>query len=128
MGTDELNRVNNGVASAESDKSVVEIILETEAAAGKDVGILDEDVMESEVVIAVGGGCSTDAVVSCGETSVVDDIDDDATVASNAVVAKEVSPAMVVSDLGTCVHLLPSIVVIVNPAGRFALVDIVKKS
>lgn len=42
------------------------------------------------------------------------------------VVAKEVSPAIVVRDLGTCVHLFPFIEVIVNPAGRFAFVDMAK--
>jgi hypothetical protein len=47
--------------------------------------------------------------------------------ASVVVVAKEVSPAIVVSDRGTCVHLFPFIEVIVNPAGRFAFVDMAKR-
>ena len=46
---------------------------------------------------------------------------------SVVVVAKDVSPAIVVRDLGTCVHLLPFIDVILNPSGRFAFVDMVEK-
>lgn len=47
--------------------------------------------------------------------------------ASDVVLAKDVSPAKVVRDLGTCVHLCPFIEVIVNPAGRFAFVDMANK-
>jgi hypothetical protein len=47
--------------------------------------------------------------------------------AAEVVLAKDVSPAKVVRDLGTCVHLCPFIEVIVNPAGRFAFVDMAKK-
>jgi hypothetical protein len=42
--------------------------------------------------------------------------------ASVLVVAKEVSPAIVVSDLGIFVHRFPSIEVISNAAGRFVFV------
>ena len=45
----------------------------------------------------------------------------------SVVVAKDVSPAIVVRDLGTRVHLFPFIDVIVNPSGRFAFVDMVEK-
>ena len=48
--------------------------------------------------------------------------------ASVVVVAKEVSPAIVVSDLGTFVHRFPFIEVISNPAGRFAFIGMAKRS
>jgi hypothetical protein len=46
---------------------------------------------------------------------------------SVVVTAKEVSPAKVVSDRGTWVHLCPFIDVMMKPAGRFAFVDMAKK-
>ena len=45
------------------------------------------------------------------------------TATSVAVVTNRLSPAKVVKDLGTCVHLFPSIEIITNPAGRLAFVD-----
>jgi len=70
-------------------------------------------------VVVSGGGvvevvvCAACVVVSAG--------------ASVVVLSKDVSPAKVVNDLGTCVHLFPFIDVIENPAGRFAFVDIASK-
>ena len=40
----------------------------------------------------------------------------------------DVSPAIVVRDLGTRVHLLPFMDVITNPSGRFAFVDMVGRT
>ena len=63
--------------------------------------------------MVVSGGGVVEVVVCAG--------------ASVVVVAKDVSPAIVVRDLGTCVHLFPFIDVIENPAGRFAFVDMANK-
>jgi hypothetical protein len=63
--------------------------------------------------VVVSGGGEVDVVVSAADSEVV--------------VAKDVSPAMVVRDLGTRVHLFPFIDVIVNPSGRFVFVDMVEK-
>ena len=63
--------------------------------------------------MVVSGGGVVEVVVSAADSAVV--------------VAKDVSPAIVVRDLGTCVHLFPFIDVIVNPSGRFAFVDMVEK-
>jgi hypothetical protein len=67
--------------------------------------------------VVVSGGGVVEVVVSAAD-SVADSV---------VVVAKDVSPAIVVRDLGTCVHLFPFIDVIVNPSGRFAFVDMVQK-
>lgn len=62
-------------------------------------------------MVGLGGG-EAEVVVSASLVEVVNDA----------------WPAIVVRDLGICVHLLPFIEVILNPAGRFAFVDMAKRA
>ena len=80
-------------------------------------------------VSAAALSCTSEpAVASCNgaETGVVVTMDSDVVVGSAAAAAVARLPVKVVRDRGMAVHRWPSIVVIENPAGRVALVDMVK--
>lgn len=74
--------------------------------------------------------CSTGmAVVASGTASGVgvDTTTADVVVGGCAAAAVAKLPVKVVRERGTAVHRWPSIVVMENPAGRFALVDMLRK-
>jgi hypothetical protein len=78
--------------------------------------------MADEVILVdatLGGFCVAAAAVSCAVVLVE-------IVASKEEAAAAALPESVMRDLGTAVHRTPFIEVMENPAGRFALVAIIK--
>lgn len=81
----------------------------------------------------IGSGmldCATEVAISADATGaaagVVDAVTSDVVVGGCAAAAVAKFPVRVVRDRGTAVHRWPSMVVMENPAGRFALVDMMK--
>ncbi len=94
---------------------------EVEGAATR--GVVD---VVNERIVSAMLDCATELATSVEAAGVVDAMTSDVVVGGCAAAAVAKLPVRVVRDRGTAVHRWPSIVVMKNPAGRFALVDMME--